>query len=160
MRRLPQRSKKYGVGKYIGGAVYVHRDYADSLPNDVLQLASLLPVGLRFVVIKYNEINGNVSFIESADFDTADEPEVGDVATVSPEGSVRLRKRLSDPYIYHHKWLFVSDDYVGFDVERSKLRSILWTAFPAIDRRRIGRKSYWEKEVVPLIAAANQERLS
>ena len=54
----------------------------------------------------------------------------------------------SDPFIYHHKWLFVKDDYDGFDVEESKTRSRAWMALTDIDRTRIGKKSYWEGTVV------------
>ena len=43
----------------------------------------------------------------------------------------------SDPFIYYHKWLFVADDYPGYDVAKSAARS------------RIGNKSYWEHFVVP-----------
>jgi len=55
----------------------------------------------------------------------------------------------SDPYIYHHKWLFVADDYGGFDVDESKRRSLAWMSLPDIDKSRIGRKSYWEDHVLP-----------
>ena len=39
----------------------------------------------------------------------------------------------SDPYIYHHKWLFVADDYDGFDVEESKARSGAWLCQTSIN---------------------------
>ena len=54
----------------------------------------------------------------------------------------------SDPYIYHHKWLFVADDYDGFDVEESKSRSDAWLALPQVDKSRIGRACYWHTHVV------------
>ena len=34
---LPKRSKRYGVGKEIGGAVYVHRDYEGRLGDAVTE---------------------------------------------------------------------------------------------------------------------------
>jgi hypothetical protein len=55
----------------------------------------------------------------------------------------------NDPYIYHHKWLFVADDYDGFDVEESKARSDAWLALPEVDKSRIGRACYWHTHVVP-----------
>jgi hypothetical protein len=54
-----------------------------------------------------------------------------------------------DPYIYHHKWLFVDDDYRGFDTEQSKARSQQWITLGDVDRARIGRQSYWQEQVVP-----------
>jgi hypothetical protein len=45
----------------------------------------------------------------------------------------------------------LADDYVGFDVELSKTRSRQWIALGNVDRSRIGRKSYWEEQVVPRI---------
>jgi len=35
---------------------------------------------------------------------------------------------VGDPLIYHDKWLFVADDYAGFDVAASKRRSAAWLA--------------------------------
>jgi len=65
---------------------------------------------------------------------------------------------LADPDIYHHKWLFVADDYQGFDVVASKTRSEQWIALGDVDRSRIGRKSYWEERVVPQLNEEPPER--
>ena len=145
---LPFRSRRFGVGKEIGGAVYVHRDYRSRLPEVVSQAMKQLPGDLDFCVIKLTLKTNSVSFIQSPDFDSADEPTVGDSVSVAADGSVSQRRGLSDPWVYHHKWLFVEDDYAGFDVEESKARSRRWLALPDIDFRRIGRRSFWESSVV------------
>jgi hypothetical protein len=44
----------------------------------------------------------------------------------------------------------VDDNYSGFDVSKSKSRSIAWMKFNP-DRSRIGKKSSWMKNVLPLI---------
>jgi hypothetical protein len=44
---------------------------------------------------------------------------------------------------------FVADDYDRFNVEESRVRSQQWISLPNVDRSRIGRKSYWEQQVVP-----------
>lgn len=150
---LPMRSKKYSVGKDIGGSVYVHRNYESSLPPIVLQLKANLNRHFDYTIVKYSEKSQVVSFIECTDFDTADEPTVGEIATVASDGTVKRRAQLVDPYIYHHKWLFVGDDYSGFDVEASKARSRRWLSLSDIDKQRIGRKSYWDQYVVPRIEA-------
>jgi len=56
------------------------------------------------------------------------------------------------PQIYHHKWLFVKDDYQGFDVDKSKERSAEWLQVSdRINMSKIGTLNYWEDEVLPLL---------
>jgi hypothetical protein len=43
----------------------------------------------------------------------------------------------------------VADDYEGFDVEESKQRSRRQLSLEGVDRRRIGRRSYWVEKVLP-----------
>ncbi len=147
--RLPQRSRKYGVGKEIGGAVYVHRRYEHVFGSAVEEAKKHVPPDFSYTVVKLTVANKSLSFIAVADFDTAPEPTIGTVITVRADGSCRRMRALENPYIHHHKWLFVRDDYEGFDVEESKGRSRMWMKLQDVDRRRIGRKSYWQTEVVP-----------
>ncbi|MEO8496283.1 MAG: hypothetical protein ABI614_14530 [Planctomycetota bacterium] len=147
--RLPKRSKQFGVGKEIGGNVYVHRQYAPSLGERAQTAKSLLPDDVVYTVVKLNLATQAVTFIASPDFDTAPEPIVGDYVLVRADGTTSCRKQLDDPYIYHHKWLMVRDDYAGFDVEESKQRSRDWLALDDVDKTRIGRRSFWERTVVP-----------
>lgn len=107
-----------------------------------------LPPGFEYTVVKYAIRTGSVSFIHSPDFDTASEPIVGHSVLVTSDGQIRRRRPAGDPEIYHHKWMFVADDYAGFDVEASKRRSAAWMSLTGIDLRRIGRRSYWEGNVV------------
>ena len=157
MSAIPGGSRKYGVGKEIGGAIYVHRQYEDVFGDVVANARKLLPEGFAYQVVKYDSRSGNVSFVESPDFDTADEPIIGEIVTVKPDGIVRRRKQAADPEIYHHKWLFVRDDYCGFNVRASRRRSEQWTALKNVDRSRIGRKSFWEQHVLPRLAESNRE---
>jgi len=149
MAKLPSRCRKYSVGKEIGGAIYVHREYLQLLPLQVRYAASRVSADFNYSVIKFVEKNLSVSFVLSPDFDTAHEPVVGDIVRVDANGSTKFFRQPSDPYIYHHKWLFVADDYQGFDAAASKARSLLWVALGGVDRSRIGRRSYWEENVVP-----------
>lgn len=149
------RSKRWGVGKDIGGAVYVHRDYEDKHGDAITKAKQHLPESVNYHVVKLNQRTGAVSFIQCDDFDTAPEPTVGDIVTVDAKGNSRHRSQPSDPEIYHHKWLFVADDYAGFDVQQSKQRSLAWSALEGVDRNKIGRKSYWNEMVVPRLSASN-----
>jgi len=154
--RFPQRSTRFGVGKEIGGAVYVHCAYEDRLGDAVKDAKANLPADVEYDVVKYSYRTGAVSFVQCREFDAAPEPTVGDIVIVDALGNVRRRSQPRDPEVYHHKWLFVADDYEGFDVQQSISRSAVWIRLDGVDRRRIGRKSYWEKHVVPKI----EERLA
>ena len=149
LRQLPKRSSRYGVGKEIGGSVYLHRSYENRFGDVVLAAKENLPDGFSYEVVKYDYRTNSVSFVQCKDFDTTPEPTVGEIVTVDAEGHVRRRQQSRDSEIYHHKWLFVADDYDGFDVRQSRQRSLSWMALDGVDRKRIGRKSYWETTVVP-----------
>jgi hypothetical protein len=139
------------VGKEIGGAVYVHRRYEHIFGPAVDEAKKYLPADFSYTVVKLTLANSSLSFVAVADFDTAPEPTLGSVITVRADGSCRRMRAPEDPFIYHHKWLFVADSYDGFDVGESKRRSLAWLVLPDIDKSRIGRKSYWEAHVAPRI---------
>lgn len=140
-----KRSTKYGVGKFIGGSIYIHKSVEDVLPQDKLKEAkSILPVGFNYDVVKYNEIKSWFTFIKSEDWDTSPEPIVGDALLIKDDAT-KFIKQKNPPQIYHHKWLFVRDDYLGFNVEDSKNRSRQWLSIPNIDFSRIGNKKFWNE---------------
>ena len=138
-----KRSTKYGVGKEIGGDIYVHKMYAGTIvPADILDNAeSVLQQSypdFQFNCIRYSPKTEAVSFQEVPDFDTAREPKVGHYITIFPDGSVKTGY---SPYIFHHKWLFVKNDYPGFDVAESWNWSRQWlnTLQETSDGNGIGR---------------------
>ena len=149
MAKLPSRCRKYSVGKEIGGALYVHRSYEGLLPEPVKIAAKNLPTDFDYDVVKFVEKESCVSFVVCPDFDSADEPIVGDIVRLALNGSQQFFRQQADPFIYHHKWLFVMDDYAGFDVRKSKSRSITWLGLHDVDVKRIGRRSFWNDHVVP-----------
>lgn len=157
---LPTRSRRYGVGKEIGYAVYVHRDYEDRLGKTVEWAKRHLPEHYEYSVVKLNQRNDSVSFIHCPGFDVEHEPAITAIVVVNASGQVQRRTTPTDPYIYHHKWLFVADDYQGFDVAESKSRSEQWIALGNVDRSRIGRKSFWEEFVVPRFNETNDKQPS
>jgi hypothetical protein len=146
---LPKRSRRFGIGKEIGGAVYVHRNYESVLGAVVTSARDQVLSDFCYTVVKYSYRTGTVTFIASPDFDTSPEPIAGEHWVVPFVGPARFRPRLADPYIYHHKWLMVSESYQGFDVGASKERSLQWLTLPNVDKARIGRLSYWHKHVQP-----------
>lgn len=146
---LPTRSRRYGVGKEIGYATYVHRQYEHVLGETVAWAKRHLPEHFSYTVVKLNGRTDAVSFIDCPGFDSEDEPVIAAIIVVSADATVQRRNLPADPYIYHHKWLFVDDDYPGFDVAASKKRSRQWIGLGRVDRSRIGRLSYWRDVVVP-----------
>ena len=83
--------------------------------------------------------------IQSPDWDTANEPIVGDSLTIDIiSGEEKLtRQKPNNPQIYHSKELFVASDYKGFDVIKAKERTKLWNSIPNIEKNKIGYKKYW-----------------
>jgi hypothetical protein len=158
MAKLPTRCKRYSVGKEIGGAVYVHRIYEGLLPEPVKIALKHLPSGFDYTVVKFVEKESCVSFILCPEFDSVDEPFVGDIVRIDAKGLKRYFRQQADPFIYHHKWLFVDDDYRGFNVEESKARSQQWISLGDVDRSRIGRQSYWQEKVIPRLTGTAPER--
>jgi len=150
---LPKRSRRFGIGKEIAGAVYIHRAYQAMLGDCVLLALARVPTEFNYTIVKYGFRSGAVSFVFSPDFDTSPEPVVSDHWSVSLNAPARFRRALKDPYIYHHKWLMVSEDYEGFDVRESRERSRRWLALPGIDLSRIGRQSFWAEHVLARLDA-------
>ena len=125
------RSSRYGVGKEIGGDIYFHRSYArEILPEDVWYHAiEALKIEYpdfynSYNCIRYSPKTQKVSFQEVPDFDTAREPVVGDYVTVDTNTG-KISTGHSN-YIFHHKWLWVKNNYDGFNVSDSWNWSKQW----------------------------------
>lgn len=136
-----KRSSKYGVGKDMGNFVYIHKQYDDVLP-DISNFKESLKNNhpdFEYNIIKYSP--DTVTFLYSPDFDTSNEPMIKEYVTVKNDGRT---KKGSSKTIYHHKWLFVKDDYKGFDVGEAFERSRDWLSIPNINFRKIGSsRDYW-----------------
>ena len=132
------------VGKRMGFWVYVHRNYVNKLPMQLqirVNRASEHNGGFEYNTLKIATHSNIVVFMHSPDFDTATEPVAGNWCRVNPDGpAVRLGRTTN---IWHHKWLWVMDDYKGFDVEASFQRSQIWLALDDVEMARIGNPKYW-----------------
>ena len=152
-----KRSSKYKVGKYIAGSLYIHKNYLDMLPSYVQKLISHHNKKFNFDIIKFNESSGAITLVKCLDFDKQDEPEIIEQRTLHSDGISKTIKLSSNPFIYHHKWMMVDDNYSGFDVTQSKERSKLWTSIPDVNKNKIGRKKYWFENVIPIIKAKQKD---
>lgn len=124
------KRSKYGVGKQMGPSIYLHRSYhSDVIPNGDYNTAIeiLEDHGYNesdFNCIRWDPQKTSISFQEAPDFDTAREPTVGDYVTVD-YATGKIKTGHSD-YVWHHRWLWVQNDYTGFDVRKSWEWSKKW----------------------------------
>ena len=148
--------------KKVGTAMYVHKTNVQELsavlsPSDYLTLTRLLRKAgglISFEIVKYDK--GNISLIDSPDWNTENEPTVGDSYRWKA-GEVFDRKgnlipptvrryNPENPQIYHSKWMFVDPSYGGFDYNKAVRRSALWqSTIPNTKevKSRIGYRRYW-----------------
>lgn len=149
--------------KKIGGCIYMHISMRTNVEEKIKSMIEDAEKVFRKVIgikdfmeveiVKIDVKNNKVSFIKSPDWDTAREPLVGDAYMIDLNEDAPLRKRTvkitkSKGQIYHHKWMFVADDYQGFDIEESKKWSEKWqSVIPAEKgiKSRIGYKKYWDE---------------
>lgn len=120
------------AGKQMGKHVYVHRDYAmHVLPQDAVRAAGLGLLAQRpqfyhsFNCIRFDLEHNLVRFDEAPDFNSFTEPSVGDWKVVDPETGQVIKEGRSQ-FIWHHKWMWVAQDYTGFDVLASEAWSRTW----------------------------------
>lgn len=130
------------TGKSIGGFQYLHISAIDweTIGQKVADICGDLTI--PFNVLKFKKGKKLYSLVYSPDFDTANEPIILASLNVEPGSKVRWYR---PPYfIYHHKWMMVHDFYEGFNVHKSKARSIAWTAkIKKGEYARIGRQDFW-----------------
>lgn len=146
-----QRSK-YGVGKEIGNNLYFHIDYISQIKGiDTAFLTliakvlpkNLLPNDFKPRCIVLNRKEKWIRFDEAPDFDTAREPHAGLTYKMFYD-ECRIEKRQIDQ-IWHHKWLWVGDDYNGFDVQESFNWSKKWLS--KLNEVASGYPNKWELQL-------------
>lgn len=145
------RRFKDNVGKKVGTSLYVHKLYADEvIPKNILQKAEDILTrsnpDFAYNSIMFDPRRGIIRFDEAPDFDTASEPTVGNYITVflNQNNTSPPRKGYSDS-IWHHKWLWVKDDYTGFDINKSKEWSRQWLA--KLNEPAKGSKLHWKSQL-------------
>ena len=139
--------------KKVGSNLYVHKSNINELlsfvpENDRNLIISIMDtarmyLGLDFDVVKFDLRTKNISLIQCPTWDVLHEPIVEDSYCFHPDLSFKVIK--GGTKVYHNKWQFVSDDYIGFDVEKEKLRTKEWNNIPNIKdyKSRIGNKDFW-----------------
>lgn len=124
---------------------YMDEDDFDDLMEFITDLYDK-EIGIDSYVLKYDSLTNKISFISTPDWDTENEPTVGDSICAWIEGDECCAKKIKcKNQIYHNKWQFVQPNYSGFDVEDAKERTELWNSIPDINKHksRIGYRNYW-----------------
>lgn len=148
--------KTNNIGKYIGGCVYIHKSEINNigLPY-VAKMAALAPAGTKYDIIKIdisNTHDDSITLIESPDWVTSNEPLVGNCVkiTINTEKQLSVRRfatRSKNQLIYHHKWMFVSDNNGLFDIKQSMERSLDWLPVAkatSVNKSKIGGSNFWD----------------
>ena len=139
--------------KKVGYAFYVHKSNLNELLNAVseeernhivyvIDIAKLY-LFLEFDIVKYDRKTSNVSLISCPTWDDVNEPIVGDSYCFNSDLSYKVIK--GGTKVYHNKWQFVSEDYKGFNIEKSKERTRQWNSIPNIKelKCKVGYKDFW-----------------
>lgn len=114
------------VGKSIGGKIYAHMDYIHLIipqflldkANELLKKNNLYDEAWSYNCFSFDPVNNIILFEETPDFDIAREPVIGKLIKVDLNTNT-LKQIPPKRQIFHHKWLWVDNDYDGFDVEDS-----------------------------------------
>lgn len=136
------------VGKRVGGQLYLHRDYLH-LARPELNVATLerrCPFPFRCVMLDADR--DLVRLDEALDFDSAREPSPGRMLTLRglSTGALGQATERSSSSIWHHKQLWVQDDYPGFDVDAAWRWSERWLA--ALTETASGSPKVWEQQLM------------
>jgi hypothetical protein len=124
LKGTPIKRYKNLVGKQVGPQLYVHKNYANKvIPQELLSKGVSLIGDFKYNCVMWDSKLNVIRFDESPDFDTAREPHVGNFIKILSDGNI---VNGSSQTIWHHKWLWVMDDYTGFDINESKEWSKLW----------------------------------
>lgn len=93
-------------------------------------------------VMKIDKKNLNITFIQCKDFDKEREPEITLCILVKKNGEVKVMKGKGQ--IYHAKYMFVKENYDGFNIEESKKWYDTWNKIiPKEYKKNIGYKKNW-----------------
>lgn len=139
--------------KKVVYSIYVHKSNLKELERligqddleSILKISKYLPEHFSYDIIKFDTKNRKVSFINSDKWDEEREPIVGDSYSTYLS-NINLKLYRSRGQIYHHKWMFVSDDYKGFNIEESKKWSELWESKVAKnEKNKIGYRDKWHE---------------
>lgn len=136
------------VGKAIGRRIYVHRTAAHLVVEPARITWAESAAGMcatGWTSLRVDRDTGALCLQQIDGFDTRPEPWVGRCVTVAVDGRVSVTEAAADPWVHHHRWLWVLPGYAGFDVAAARIRSAcIQAALCRGEAARLGRRSTWE----------------
>ena len=142
--------------KKVGSCIYVHKsniqELLDVLPDDAYKGDILYWYNFRkqkgtasYEVIKYDTKKHKLSFIDSPDWFSANEPTVGNYTCWDFDKETAVH-RSGGTQVYHSKELFMADDTDLIDIQKAKERTKLWQSLIKKEEKKlIGNKNYWKQ---------------
>lgn len=141
---------RYGVGKMVGSRVYVHiNSRFGIIPMDVWDKAMQILTNNdwspgMFYTLCYDLKKPHIIRFDVCDgFLTEREPMVGWMVFVDTETGLVWCKY--NRQIYHHKWLWVPEGFLGFDTHESYEWSKNWLS--KLPEVASGYQHKWEKQL-------------
>ena len=110
--------------KKVMKSLYVHKSNLSELGEDrvkIVEERKKLIGDFDYDVIKFDMDTENVTFIECPEFEKIHEPLVGRQYLTKKNGGKKIMP--SKGQIYHKKYMFVAENYTGFDIEAEKKRA-------------------------------------
>ncbi len=150
-----QRFKEFGVGKKIGDKVWFHNLYKEYCKVENIVLPNEIFKTEEYDVIRFDLKTFEIALIKCDDFINKNEPCILEVKIFSLNEekeyflkSIKSYEDSKNKLIYHHKWLFVKDEFPYFNVEESIQRSIKWKTLLGTNKSissKIGYSNFWDK---------------
>lgn len=144
--------------KQCGKTYYSHKTNIAELAKKLsIQDQSILMdllydnISVEFDIIKVDLTNKSISLIRCIGWDTLPEPKVLEINVYSYKKELQHTRHVeykSNPPIYRDKWMFVSNNYNGFNIEEAKKRTeLLKKSLPTYNeiKTKIGRYDEWEQ---------------
>lgn len=121
---ITEESSSAFEGKVQGSTKTYHKTYETENKSDLVSSAKDKIGNSNYDIIRVNQQDGEVTFIETDDFDGKTEPGVVSETTVNSEG--RISTSRPQGRIIVDKSEYVADDYSGFDVAAQREREHTW----------------------------------
>jgi hypothetical protein len=141
--------------KRVGSCIYIHKsniqELLDMLTDDGGYKGEIIywynfrkqKGTAHYEVIKYDIKKHRLSFIDSPDWFTSNEPTVGN-STCWDFDKETSTYRSGGTQVYHSKELFMADDTDLIDLNKAKERTKLWQSVVKKEEKKlIGNKKYW-----------------
>ena len=142
--------------KRVGYNLYAHKSNIAELKSklserligylDAVIICMEKEIDAPYHIIKVDTKGEKISLIECFDWDKHYEPIVGDSYCFDiSKGTYSMKK--GGTKVYHHRWMFVSENYKGFDLEKSKQRTWMLWDIPEFQecKNKVGSLKYWEE---------------